>query len=263
MKPTHVVYRHPRLVIVQDPITGNRKVVVTTSVKGGVLLLLEHLITDTDDGRVLVNVVAQDTTLGQVLAPRSPGTTSWTKVRTNAFHHDGRLALGQDISSFNHSCMSNARTWVTACEILGANYTATFISVYAYQDIAAGEEVTISYENDIGHDESRHHSFECTCGLDKDQRTKASHDRFTRPVSGLHRRLIDRYMDEGSICESVVTYHLLADLGCYGHTVTPLFLKFLEREFNVEGLDTDLDMVTVLMWKTTASIRKRLAHGIK
>lgn len=90
-------------------------------------------------------------------------------------------------SRFNHSCQANAGVPETVSE---SRVGKKSMSSYAERDIAAGEEITISYKNGFRsrtlYERHRLLKFKCRCAVCD----RASKDKTFRQVSDLRRRLI-------------------------------------------------------------------------
>lgn len=152
----------------------------TKSIKAGELMVLEHIIEQSEG--VVIAMLKSNKDLFNALAPRD---TKWdkfpdklkqrtikyaaqSKASTNEFESSKENAtlLGITVSYFNHSCHPNA---------VYAAYRAhglVFQLVTALRDIASGDEVCVNYGPFAGHSTNPPHNWTCDCGMSFEEREK-------------------------------------------------------------------------------------------
>ena len=158
---THVVYQNKKIAVRAR--NDFRRVIATTDIKKGSLLLIEHLATDITVGQVNGVRIMSDRHLFESLHPR---TTSWNaevmdnkaasieKHKFNSFgesDHDKYKCkkLGCTLSMFNHSSHPNAQLYFIDASS-SAEPPPKFALVFLAKSIVAGEEISITYYCDEG-----------------------------------------------------------------------------------------------------------------
>jgi SET domain-containing protein len=84
------------------------------------------------------------------------------KIDCNMFVTKNGYMLGNDISSFNHSCQSNCSAVFDS--------KRPIIAIFSAKTIKKGDELTIGYNVNIGHGMGS--PFECSCTANKFEREK-------------------------------------------------------------------------------------------
>jgi hypothetical protein len=84
------------------------------------------------------------------------------KIKSNIFETKSGYMLGNDFSSFNHSCQSNCVAIFDCTRPIG--------NVFSVKTIKKGEELSISYNGNIGHEMGS--PFECACKANEFEREK-------------------------------------------------------------------------------------------
>jgi hypothetical protein len=139
---TRTFYKHAGVLVDRND-RSNYKVVAKTNLRKGTLLLIEHCLCESM--QTMVSVVQQCAVLSRNLHPREPGVGE-----VNSFGSDdiSQHTLGFDISAFNHSCNPNAA--VHAGTVPDVARLTILLSVFAINEIAAGEEICIAYNASAG-----------------------------------------------------------------------------------------------------------------
>jgi hypothetical protein len=131
----------------------------------GYLVNIEHVIWS-DDKNVLLNGIAQDSKLYEMLYPRISGKKFeemiTQKLNDNVFKFEQNYVIGNTISKFNHSCLCN-------CQLAYVDSVNNdrFYGAYTIKKIKKGEELTFNYvnvNNKKRHDEMKDQiKFKCDC----------------------------------------------------------------------------------------------------
>ena len=145
-------------------------------------LLLCELVANAASVDDMISVLCEDPQLYNSLFPRL---CSWSKAtdqerisaaraktHRNCFkrpmgHAASVIVLGKAVSMFNHSCKPNA-----FCRGL-TDKTAQYSCIWAVNHIAAGQEVTITYNDSAGHDSTSSFNWTCNCGQTLDTRHRS------------------------------------------------------------------------------------------
>lgn len=192
---TDIVYLSNAIEIRND--NNYKSVIANQNINSNTLLLVEHVFTGTYDECQLI--VRDNEYLFNTFHPRS---TNWTeeseetkdsiallKVVRNCYGKDiNNFFFGDFMANFNHSCMPNSVFF----RAVGRNYhdlRTNYIAVISTKQITAGEEITINYGTDRGHDSSD--DFCCSCNKSKEER-----DKICSVIYGLIVNLQNKYLDE-------------------------------------------------------------------
>ena len=174
-RATQVLYQHEAVSIVKHD--GNYSVVATQPIKSGTLLLLEHVLSGSQE--FVLGAIASCKSLSDVLYPRTfaasddKSTMANTKMSHNAFLFNGdRHVLGDAFSKFNHSCKPNC--YMADADVLTHHLSRSHTvdihvsGLWALRAIEEGEELCMTYLNGTTtmdtHDMySTHYGFTCAC----------------------------------------------------------------------------------------------------
>ncbi len=172
-------------------------VVAATDIESHTLLLVEHVFTGTYDECQLI--IRDNEYLFDIFHPRclkwseeseeTKDSTALVKVVRNCYGKNiDNLFIGDFMAKFNHSCMPNAVFF----RAIGKKYNelqTNYIAVISTKKIIAGEEITINYGTDRGHDPSE--DFCCLCEKSKEER-----DKICAVIYGMVVWLQKKYIDE-------------------------------------------------------------------
>lgn len=139
---------------------GGYGIVAVGDILKGEIISVDKLI----KGTVEELISRVDPELMQKLYPRNGSFSE--KIECNCFKESQEsLALGCDMSFYNHSCSHNASRVVLAIK------DDLYMVVVSNQDISIGSEVFISYSVTHGHEDvSPIHKFTCGCEMTYEER---------------------------------------------------------------------------------------------
>ncbi|XWV25013.1 putative SET domain-containing protein [Tupanvirus deep ocean] len=157
---------------------NNKFVIANKEIPANTLLLIEHVYTGTSTDCHLL--VRDNEFFYDSLCPRM---TSWkdekeeekdqvslVKVVRNCIGKNlNNMFIGDYMSKFNHTCFPNSAFFLAVSKNHHGLVT-NYIALFSTKNIASGEEITINYGVDRGHNTSD--DFICDCGKSKEDRDK-------------------------------------------------------------------------------------------
>jgi hypothetical protein len=192
---TNIVYLNDGIDIIDKD--NYKSVVSTKTINTHTLLLVEHVFTGTNEECHLI--VRDNEYLFNTLHPRSlewenesnedKDQISLTKLIRNCYGKNlDNLFICDFMSKINHSCIPNTVFF----RAIGKNIhglQVNYIALVTIKEIAQGEEITINYGIDRGHDPSE--DFCCMCEKTETERTK-----ICSVIYGMAVQLQKNFLDE-------------------------------------------------------------------
>jgi hypothetical protein len=222
---TNVLFHHHSLGIDRHDIT-NFRVSATHDIAKGALLLVEQAMSGS--AKDLVAMISVNNLQYNSFCPREVGDRSvlaFNKMEANCFHYQNQAALvdpsnpwycvGNSLSCFNHRCSPNAivHQVVWHAPKISA-LPVTFFVIYAFADIAAGEEICISYGKIIGHSKKQKPEIRCQDPSCTPQQRAAPLEKSARAGLDEHWTYLKAFVKTKQFKLGLV-YRQLADDGCY------------------------------------------------
>lgn len=154
------------------------------------------------------------------------------------------IFFGEYMSKFNHACLPNS---VFFCAV-SRNHHGTrhnYIAVYSTSNIAEGDEITINYGPNRGHDESD--DFVCECGQSDVKRSQICNVIYkiivdhAKQKKEMFEKMVEKY-EKSAKCKEVMIYQYLAKQGMIHSnddicSVTPALVKNLNAIYNEGTLE--------------------------
>lgn len=165
------------------------------------------------------------------------------KVKVNSFKFsEENITLGTTISSINHSCTPNS-----VCVLVKSfdlqNIVVNFLAIISLRNISAGEEITICYGNNRGH--NNEDDFACGCDKTTAER-KILAKNFTYNENSQNVDLADAYIQKYIQSKNCIINQVYAHYGfimvdnenCY---TTPDFINQTILLFGESNNEEDFD----------------------
>ncbi|XWV26267.1 putative SET domain-containing protein [Tupanvirus soda lake] len=236
---------------------NNKFVIADKDIPANTLLLIEHVYTGTSTDCHLL--VRDNEYLYDTLCPR---TTSWkdekeeekdqvslVKVVRNCIGKNlNNMFIGDYMSKFNHACSPNS-VFFLAVSKNHHGLVTNYIAVFSTKNIASGEEITINYGIDRGHNVSD--DFGCACDNSKEERNKLCQVIYEL-INNLRKTNIDSIMEmvtkyeKTDECRKILIYQYLAKKGLiYTNknvvSITQSCIKYLNSIYSEGTLDDKKD----------------------
>ena len=170
---TKVIYQSELIYV--DTNENYMSIKTNSDIKAGELLLIEHEFANTHD--ICTLVIQENEYLYNDLYPRL---SKWKKednredatikLIKNQFSEGGEMMIfGTTISKINHLCTSNCVIFLCS-RITPFNITINYAVLYSTKNISKGDELTIMYNYQSGH--NNEDDFVCDCNKSIDDRQK-------------------------------------------------------------------------------------------
>ena len=231
-----------------------KSVIAINDIAPQTLLLVEHVLTGSSYDCQLV--VRDNQYLFDQLFPRikkwkktkkNKDACALEKIIRNCFGGScDNIIVGDYLSKFNHACIPNS-VFFNISKRNHNGMETNYVAVFSTNYIKRGEEITINYGTNRGHDGQD--DFVCQCGKDKVQRDKLCeviyglitqlHEKYREPVS----KRIDEY-EENS--KKILIYQYLSKKGLIASTksivsMTKKCVDYLNATYSEGSVDDKKD----------------------
>jgi len=218
---THVLFKSDAIALRYE--NEQYSVRATRDIKTGTLVLLEHVISDENMGKVIASVMT-DKSLCDDLYPREATADASKKTSMNVFRFGDENVLGNFFSKFNHSCIPTCHMDSADKLEMDKCFDIRVYGMWTHRNIKAGDELTIDYVN--GHGEvhdllSEHFGFACKCTKEFIGQSKKRADihkdlgeRFRKNDEVRIQEIVDRY-SYTRVGMDIMSRHYLAKEGYF------------------------------------------------